>query len=82
LWTDESIPWWYRQNILLFIHSERRSEITPLQHSEDNLPLPLVHPRLLNMWVEMEGARLTMEGVSIKQAILSLKHAVFGNREI
>ena len=76
LWTDESIPWWYRQNTLLFIHSERRPEIKPPQHSGDNLPLPLVHPRLLNMWVEFEAARSPKQVVSIKQAIRQLNSAV------
>ena len=27
IWDDEAIPWWYRQNILLFVNKERIGEL-------------------------------------------------------
>jgi len=70
VWRDESIPWWYRQNTVLFVRSERRPEMKPLHQNDDILPLPLVHPNMLKMWVEWVEA--PSRSVSIKQALRQL----------
>jgi hypothetical protein len=76
VWKDESIPWWYRQNTVLFVRSERRREMKPLQQNGDILPLPLVHPHLLKKWVELDIARSQTQTVSIKQAVRQLSTAI------
>ena len=74
VWNDESIPWWYRQNTVLFVRSERRPEIKALQQKGDILLLPLVHPHLLKMWVDI--AQSQIQAVSIKRAMRQLSTAI------
>ena len=76
LWNDEAIPWWYRQNAMLFVHSKRMHELRPLQHSADILPLPLVHPRLLNMWTELRPVQSSMQELSVRSASRQLFKAI------
>ena len=50
IWNDKNIPYWYRQNILLyakkdFLTDEQRKKIR-LVGAAGDLPLPLVHPEL------------------------------------
>jgi SAM-dependent methyltransferase len=74
VWEDESISWWYRQNTVLFVRSERRSEMKPPPQNGDILPL--VHPDLLKRWIEFDMARSQINAVSIKQALRQLRTAI------
>lgn len=38
IWNDESIPCWYRQNILLFVKNERSADIRYIPHLSDTVP--------------------------------------------
>lgn len=46
LWTDATIPVWYRENLLLFIAESRQAELAPAPDgsADVSLPLGLVHP--------------------------------------
>lgn len=46
IWNDEKIPYWYKQNILLFVKIERLAELKLSQPEPDRQPMPLrlVHP--------------------------------------
>jgi hypothetical protein len=48
IWNDKNIPFWYRQNILLFVKKEKMSSIrvASFNESESNFPIALVHPYL------------------------------------
>jgi SAM-dependent methyltransferase len=76
LWNDESIPWWYRQNAILFVRSKRMLEVRPLRHSADISPLPLVHPRLLKMWAESQPVQSSMQDLSVRGALRQLVQAI------
>ncbi|MDH5472002.1 MAG: class I SAM-dependent methyltransferase [Gammaproteobacteria bacterium] len=46
IWDDEKIPYWYKQNILMFVKQERLADLK-IHHpdsSTSKLPLRLVHP--------------------------------------
>jgi SAM-dependent methyltransferase len=44
IWTQTQIPWWYRQNILLFLRKDLWSEILDARGPADPKNLSLVHP--------------------------------------
>ncbi|MCB1908961.1 MAG: methyltransferase domain-containing protein [Rhodocyclaceae bacterium] len=48
IWNDENIPFWYRQNVLMFVRRECLSAIIAdgATASDDGLPIALVHPEL------------------------------------
>ncbi|MCB1895620.1 MAG: methyltransferase domain-containing protein [Zoogloeaceae bacterium] len=48
IWDDESIPFWYRQNILLFASRDKVSRLAPtVGHvATHTFPIALVHPEL------------------------------------
>jgi hypothetical protein len=46
IWTDTSIPTWYRQNVLLFVKDSRLSSLPGLQGRQSSGPLALVHPEI------------------------------------
>ena len=49
IWNDNQIPFWYRQNILLFSAKQQKSRDTPLDSIDldtRSMPLDLVHPDL------------------------------------
>lgn len=49
IWSDENVDWWYRQNILMFIHKDKIKDNPELEydynHTNKNM-LSLIHPRL------------------------------------
>jgi len=49
IWNDANIPFWYRQNTLLFVKKEQMQNVKlPISYSS---PLSLVHPEVCLMWV-------------------------------
>jgi len=44
IWNDESIPVWYRQNILMFVKKDRVKDVTIPDLSGDLFPVSVVHP--------------------------------------
>ena len=60
LWTDTSIPVWYRQNLLLFVAEHRLPELAPAPDGvvDAALPLDLVHPKDYLSKVDPESLRL------------------------
>ncbi len=45
IWNEESVEWWYRQNILFFVHESRFSRLSEkLQAAATQQPRPVVHP--------------------------------------
>ncbi|MFM9960373.1 MAG: class I SAM-dependent methyltransferase [Planctomycetaceae bacterium] len=46
IWNDPAIPFWYRQNMLLFVRETRRHEIQLEVASAPTWPLAIVHPHL------------------------------------
>jgi hypothetical protein len=48
IWQDRSIPFWYRQNLLLFIRRERVKDtgLPPFEPSRATVPMSMVHPDL------------------------------------
>jgi SAM-dependent methyltransferase len=51
LWRDESVAWWYAQNLVLYVAAEALEsapELTP----EPGSPIALVHPTRYVEWVE------------------------------
>lgn len=60
LWTDVSIPSWYRENLLLFVAERRLGELAPAPdgRADAALPLDLVHPEAYLSKVDPESWRL------------------------
>ncbi|MCB1915672.1 MAG: methyltransferase domain-containing protein [Rhodocyclaceae bacterium] len=48
IWDDDEIPFWYRQNVLLFVKRDRLPEVAAggTEATEPGLPIALVHPDL------------------------------------
>jgi hypothetical protein len=46
IWSDRTIPTWYRQNILLFVSDDRVPALVALQARQPAWPLSLVHPEI------------------------------------
>jgi len=44
IWTDYQIPWWYRQNILLFVKENRWAEVMADRLPSNPKVLSIVHP--------------------------------------
>jgi hypothetical protein len=59
LWKDESIPEWYRENLLLFVAQTRVPELKPSPDgsADVDLPLDLVHPHAYLSKVDSESVR-------------------------
>lgn len=65
VWQDDSIPFWYRQNTLIYLKEGDNRWKAELQHARCT-PLSLVHPELLRMslrfnvehWLSRLGASL------------------------
>ena len=60
LWTDVSIPVWYRENLLLFVAERRVPELAPASDglADAALPLDLVHPEAYLSKVDPDSLRL------------------------
>lgn len=43
LWTDHSIPFWYRQNVVLYV---KREALSPFADVPEGFPLSAVHPEM------------------------------------
>jgi SAM-dependent methyltransferase len=55
IWHNESVDWWYAQNVLLFAareHVERQPLFRSAYELAGPSPLALVHPKLYLEWVE------------------------------
>jgi hypothetical protein len=51
IWEDEGIPWWYRQNIMLFGKPEAIGHIE--ERAYDLHAMPLVHPKMFGSHVHL-----------------------------
>ena len=59
LWKDETIPVWYRENLLLFVEQSRLAELRPAPDgsADRELPLDLVHPQVYLSKVDPDSVR-------------------------
>jgi len=46
IWNNKDVEWWYKQNMLLYVHRQRHQELIKTLRSkiESKLPLDVVHP--------------------------------------
>jgi SAM-dependent methyltransferase len=44
IWMERTIPWWYRQNLIVYVKRERWSSIFPTERPDDARGLTRVHP--------------------------------------
>lgn len=60
LWTDTSIPVWYRENLLLFVAEHRLAELAPAPDgaADAAIALDLVHPEAYLSKVDPDSLRL------------------------
>jgi hypothetical protein len=66
IWDDEEIPFWYRQNLILFfaeeLWNEAASRVTALLPREDTAGVDIVHPNLARTYLgEIESLRSALE---------------------
>lgn len=66
VWTDERIPWWYRQNVMLFVGPQ----VTMPPGRLDMAGVPAVHPILLSLVSDM------YVGKAVRQLWTSVGRAV------
>jgi len=71
LWTDEDVPFWYRQNAILFVGPES----TAASPQEPTMPLRVVHPDLL---IANRTSKASRHG--LRKAARKLKSMVVGSR--
>jgi SAM-dependent methyltransferase len=61
LWQNAHIDWWYRQNIMFYVHRDELPRYPLLQqysHSECSQPLPIIHPSL---WLYKSNKIVSLE---------------------
>lgn len=61
-WNDDSVNWWYRQNMFLFVQQECRLKQMNICAYDEN---EYIHPKLFNMYVSMTK--------NVKQTISEIK---------
>lgn len=44
IWNDRSVPWWYRQNLLVFVHESEWAALLPEHRPADPRQLTAIHP--------------------------------------
>lgn len=61
IWNDEGIPFWYRQNTLLFVREQRLDQVDPPKSelSGDGCPISLVHP---NIYLDKAARMVSVRG--------------------
>jgi hypothetical protein len=50
IWEDSRVAWWYRQNLMIYVHEEelkRWPKLEAFRNCQSDRPLPLVHPEML-----------------------------------
>lgn len=62
IWNDERIPFWYRQNIILFVKREKLSTVEKIKSSEyeHDFPIAVVHP---DFYLSKIGQMSSVRGV-------------------
>jgi glycosyltransferase involved in cell wall biosynthesis/SAM-dependent methyltransferase len=58
LWNDRTIPWWYRQNLLVFVHAADWDSFLPGENPADPQSLTAIHPENYLWCVRRERGRL------------------------
>ncbi len=61
LWNNPHIDWWYRQNLMFYVHRDELSRYPLLQecsHRECSEPLPMIHPSL---WLHKSNKVASLE---------------------
>lgn len=64
LWHDATIPWWYRQNVVLYVKAERLAELG-FAGLASAMPLDAVHPEML-LAVEARLQRATPAAAALQ----------------
>lgn len=62
IWNDERIPFWYRQNIILYVKKEKLSAVRKINYSEyeHDLPIAVVHP---DFYLSKMGQMSSVRGI-------------------
>jgi len=71
IWNDQLIPFWYRQNIILFSKKERIPDLKFLHNPYQSAPLSIVHPELY-----LQNNKMKHIPLSIKQSLKFLYKAI------
>lgn len=68
VWNKPDVAWFYKQNIILYVKSERIEEIKGLDRIPDasDAPLPLVHPELFQRHMDKHVARIPIAKGSLQ----------------
>ena len=72
IWNNDKIEWWYRQNIMIFIHKEELPKYPELQEAylkTDPQFITRIHPEIIK-WKEKDISRL-------KNPIKNLRHQLY-----
>lgn len=70
IWDDAEIPYWYRQNILVFVNSSKPSALVNINGWTNGAPLALVHPDLFNQILERQlypASTLRLLGTALRR---------------
>lgn len=81
IWNNEKIEWWYRQNVLLFIHEDELTNYPQLQEAyqkTDQTFLSRIHPEIIK-WKESDIARLKNPIKNIRHQLYLAKQLFRGN---
>jgi len=78
IWNDNGIPYWYRQNVLLYVGSERAANLThSCLHNPGGMPLALIHPQL---YLSKQPDTLKVGWTHFRRSIRASFKRVFVNR--
>jgi len=86
LWRNESVEWWYKQNLVLFVAEPRLADMPRLKELLDKLgpPLPLVHPDIYLHHVrekrQMQQRLIVKAAVEVDGALRSLARRLLRKR--
>jgi len=75
IWLNDNVAWFYRQNILIFVKSERLQEYPLLKTEREKTfesQISIVHPRFFDIWSDLENLPLNRLLWILKEILLTM----------
>lgn len=88
IWDDDRIPYWYRQNVLLFLNVSTKSDLIESLRRDCRPPLCVIHPELYSLKDRICISNIMDANVSTREAFKlflirakkAIEHRVAGRR--
>jgi hypothetical protein len=73
IWNNPRVCWWYAQNMILFARREHEQDLRDLWRASSgaDLPLSIVHPRMLRQYADFDAMTLRRQWWLIRRIVSS-----------